>query len=73
MSNNKARSEDGNMIIDSGKNHQWMLNESHCVKCVGGQDISIALKYFTTDNVLITEGRRVTLEWRKRADTTFIK
>lgn len=61
MSNNKAKREDGNIIIDSGKNHHWMLNESHCVKCVGGQDISIVLKYFTTDNVLITEARGVIL------------
>lgn len=61
MSNNKARREDGNMIIDSGKNHRWMLNENHCVECGGGQDSYIVLKYFTTDNVSITEGRRVTL------------
>lgn len=56
------------MIIDSGKNHHWMLNESYCAKCVGGQEISMALKYFTTDNVLITKGRRVTLEKESRYD-----
>lgn len=57
MSNNKAKREDGNIIIDSGKNHHWMLNKSHYVKCVGGT----VLKYFTTGNVLITEWRGVTL------------
>ena len=59
------------IIIDSGKNHQWILKPLG--KSLTVSKIFTVSKYVSTGHLLITKQKMETLQWRNQEDTTLTK